>query len=501
MVHLKLSKAMSAIILVLSFSLACGLDRKVLPVASTSTPLPPTPIPSTPTEQLPPLTSILAEARQACAAAEDAPITGGFVPLPVMTLKKVVYENSDWELVVLEGAESNLIAQDAQAVKAIACIREDWMKSSYTYTDGEPGFDNEWFVWFVSWPGGEALGKIKLWGYPPEVKKVAGPGYADPPVQDFITLLQRANSSSTLFAGNENPVFSGVAFSGDGHTLAVVGSKYQTTLWNLESGKTMADFTMPISTLPGFSDWATTFSPLSDTVALSPSADKVAATNSMLNTTMVVNAPDGNLLYTLEAGMPVFSPSGDLLAVADPVKGGIVTYEIWLVDSSSGKITKKLQGGHDHSTESMAFSVDGRWLVSGGFDQKIIVWDMESYSIAHTHESSSPVESVAISPDGQLVAFAGGDGVQVWDVEMESILFSSPEYQIANPTLAISSNGKYLVFAGSEGTSFLLDLTNNQVSELLHHVMAVKKFFFSPDGSKLYIPEQNGSIMAIPVSE
>lgn len=65
----------------------------------------------------------------------------------------------------------------------------------------------------------------------------------------------------------------------------------------------------------------------------------------------------------------------------------------------------------------LAFSPDGRWLLSGCSDGRIRVWDTESREVVGTWEGhTGPVQGLRFHPDGTRVVSAGRDPVaRVWD--------------------------------------------------------------------------------------
>jgi hypothetical protein len=76
-------------------------------------------------------------------------------------------------------------------------------------------------------------------------------------------------------------------------------------------------------------------------------------------------------------------------------------------------------GGHESFVNSVAFSPDGKLIVSGSDDNTVRLWDIEGNRVGQPfqgHEDS--VNSVAFSPDGKLIVSGSDDNtVRLWNIE------------------------------------------------------------------------------------
>ncbi len=87
------------------------------------------------------------------------------------------------------------------------------------------------------------------------------------------------------------------------------------------------------------------------------------------------------------------------------------------------KIARKLSG-QPEMINALAFSPDGRFLLTGGFSDlteknpvKVMLWNLNSGKPVRSMPSAHRVTSVAFSPDGTLAATANRDQtVNIWAV-------------------------------------------------------------------------------------
>ncbi|KIJ53551.1 hypothetical protein M422DRAFT_139107, partial [Sphaerobolus stellatus SS14] len=134
--------------------------------------------------------------------------------------------------------------------------------------------------------------------------------------------------------------------------------------------------------------------------------------------------------------------------------------------------------GHTSSVSSVAFSPDGKYIVSGVETGKAVGEPYEG----HTHS----VQSVAFSPDGKYIVSGSDDKtVCLWSVETGKAVGEPYEgHTDSVSSVAFSPDGKYIVSGSSDKTVCLWSAeTGKAVGEPYEgHTSSVLSVAFSPDG-------------------
>lgn len=145
--------------------------------------------------------------------------------------------------------------------------------------------------------------------------------------------------------------------------------------------------------------------------------------------------------------------------------------------------------GHSSFVNSLAISPDGKILASGSWDKTIKIWNLETTELIGTLTGHSDrVNSVAISYDGKmLVSGSSDETIKFWNLHNGDLLCTFPGHSMEVNSVAINPKG--LVIASCGGADNTIKLWNLRSGELLRtlrgHSDNVNAVVFSPDGKIL----------------
>lgn len=164
------------------------------------------------------------------------------------------------------------------------------------------------------------------------------------------------------------------------------------------------------------------------------------------------------------------------------------------VDFVGRKIIKELHVHHDHG-RAVAYSPDGKLIATGA--ERVVLWDAASLTKLVPLEYESVVWSVAFSPDGRWLVSTHGDGsILVWDVLNRELKANLRQHSGAVRAVAVSGDGKRVATA-SEDHSVILWNSETGRKEITwsDHQTRVGAVAFAPDGNWIVSADQSGTMI------
>jgi cytochrome c len=158
------------------------------------------------------------------------------------------------------------------------------------------------------------------------------------------------------------------------------------------------------------------------------------------------------------------------------------TTRVWPL---SGSGSARVLEGHAQGVNGVAFSRDGSALVSAGYDASLRIWPLLSEAAPTVVALPTPLNAVAVAPDGEIVT-AGGDGRVYLLSETGEQRADIEVGQAPIIALALSPDGRLIAAAGMRGSVGIIDRASRRlVRTLVGPGLPVWSAAFFPDGHTL----------------
>ncbi len=349
------------------------------------------------------------------------------------------------------------------------------------------------------------------------------------------TMLASASADGTIRFWNTktgDPILSHITghtkgvkaatFFKDSSTLATAAFNGMITLWDLKTS------TIKRQTI-GHRDWlmALAFSP-DGTKFASLSADSNQFFESGAAPTIRASKPDqmirladvdtrrelATLTHQITPNIAAFSPDGKRIAF-----GGNGIIRLWYTETNTHLDISLLDPPNDSygrylfETTSLAFSPDGKKLVSGTQAGDVRMWDVETGIALADLIEQHPDSKIERNDDGTVTITYGraitalafsrnNDHIAVGNIDKIRLLgskkrfhFKETKHGTGAEALMFSPDGTVLVSGTYGGNIMLWDLVSgNKINTLDGHTQPIEMLIFSPDGKTLVSTGQDGAI-------
>jgi WD40 repeat protein len=290
------------------------------------------------------------------------------------------------------------------------------------------------------------------------------------------------------FVGHAEDEYSGVfpiTFSPDGKTLYTQSSS-STRLWDVATGRQIANI-----------DFG------GDVVSWAPDSKHILATHDdgtlYIWDTVAMTYTQSPITHTAALWWAAYSPDGhSILTSSSSITD--TTAQVW--DAATGRQLQVFHGSAPF-TEGLAWSPDGRYVVTGDRDNLARLWDVQTGQQVRTFQTglvpgaASGVQFLSYSPDGKTIAGESVAGTRLWDAATGAVLREFEGSIYYEYVGAFSRDGKTLLTqTNSDSTVRLWDVATGQQLRALHGSNAgLTTAVISPDGRQAAAGYIDGTLL------
>ena len=144
--------------------------------------------------------------------------------------------------------------------------------------------------------------------------------------------------------------------------------------------------------------------------------------------------------------------------------------------------------GHSKRVSSIAMTPDGQLIASASEDKTIKLWNLRTGKLLRTLTGHSEgIRSVAMTPDGKLLASGGDDKtIKLWNLDTGNLLRTLTGHSDIVQAVTISPDGKLIASGSNDKTVKLWNLqTGKAIRTLTGFSSIVYSVAISPDGQTL----------------
>ena len=195
-----------------------------------------------------------------------------------------------------------------------------------------------------------------------------------------------------------------------------------------------------------------------------PAMPVPVATSEPLHETPPASPPQKRNTETANQQLPTLPPP-------NPVQQGL-------------QLGPQILSGHSQPIRSIALSPDGKLIASGSIDGTIRFWTASSGAPRSQIKLEAKVVDVAFSPVGGIIASASDDGIiRIWTLATGALAAEWKGHVGQVNAIAFSPDGLHLASVGDDKSMKLWDVATGKIHlSVSDYKDAVKSVAYSPDG-------------------
>ncbi len=272
-----------------------------------------------------------------------------------------------------------------------------------------------------------------------------------------------------------------VAFSPDGQHLLTGSSDKTASLWDVRTGANVRSFAAPARL--GI-----------DLVAFSPDGRRVFTGNTLGSGAVLWDAKTGNKVrdFGEQSGFLSAAFTSDSRQLC-AVRGEFPNYIAALWDVETGREIRTFAVPGGNVTCAALCSRTGRvaagWESDNKKDHRIVIWELTTGKEAGIIKADALVVRIAFSPDGrQLLTSLENGSVILWDVRTGTKNRALIGHKERVNSVAFSPDGRYALTASDDATAVLWDANSGERKRTFGgHDSPVTAVAFDADGRQLLV--------------
>jgi WD40 repeat protein len=322
-----------------------------------------------------------------------------------------------------------------------------------------------------------------------EVLRLLEPYRTDPVQQKLCSfawyyLWRAAHSGGNNTLRGHSDVVRQAAVTPDGSQIITFGDDGQLMVWDAAVGRKLAAMALERNVPPRSSGLIVEdqLARRASGLVISSGGAWAAAYGRNLYVGANIRQPD--------AVRPVADHQAPIISLAMSSDGrrlasGDYSGEIIVRDAADGSVIRRF---HNPRPQALVLSNDGGLVFAGMHDGGLFVWDTNKGDLLGTRAFGDGINSMALSPDGSILALALAvrDGVvRLWEPSTGRFRGDLRGHHDEVLRVVWSRDGKSLLTASRDQTACLWSNTGGLLRTFRGHLGDVETVAFSPDGQKV----------------